>query len=56
MINLKCLSIEFVIPNLSQIINCIPEIFKMEVYNRVLSTKSPFEFAFSCCEFTKVIL
>ena len=29
--NLKCLLIEFVTPNLSQIYFCIPEIFKMGV-------------------------
>ena len=31
-------------------------IFKTNVENRFLSTKLPFEFVFSCCEFTKVSL
>ena len=44
--NLKCLLIEFVIPNLSQNFFCIPEIFKTNVSNRFLSTKSTFEFVF----------
>ena len=30
----------------------MPEIFKTNVSKRFLSTKSPFEFVFSCCEFT----
>ena len=34
----------------------MPEIVKTTVINRVLSTKSPYEFEFFCCEFTKVIL
>ena len=54
--NLKCLLIEFVIPNLSQIYFCVHEIFKTNVSNRLYSTKSPFEFVFSSCELTKVIL
>ena len=54
--NLKCLLIEFVIPNMSQIYFCIPEIFRTNVLNRFLGTKSPFEFVFSRCEFTKVIV
>ena len=32
------------------------EIFKINVANRFLSTKSPFEIMFLRCEFTKVIL
>ena len=50
---LKCLLIKFVMPNLSQIYFCLPEIFET---NWVFSTKSPFEFVFFCCEFTKIIL
>ena len=42
--NLKCLLIEFVITNLSQIYCCIPEIFKTNVTNRLLSTKSLFNY------------
>ena len=49
--NLKCLLIEFLIPNLNQFYFRIQEIFKMSVYNRFLSSKSPLEFVFSCCEF-----
>ena len=46
--NLENLLIEFVIPNMSQI---------FIVYQTSLKrTKSPFDFLFSCCEFTKVIL
>ena len=54
--NFKSLFIYFVIPNLSQIYFCIQEIFKTNVSNRVLSTKSPFKLMFLSCEFTKVIL
>ena len=35
---------------------CIAEIFKISISNRLLSTKSPFEFLFLNWEFTKVIL
>ena len=41
---LKCLLIDFFIPNLSHIYLCIPEI------------KPNFKFDFSCCEFKKAIL
>ena len=34
----------------------IPEVFKTKVSKCFLSIKSPFEFVFSNCEFTKVIL
>ena len=40
---------------LTQLYCYIPKIFKMNVSNRFLSSKSPFEL-FSSCEFTKVIL
>ena len=33
----------------------LPDIFKMSIYNRFLSTQSPFEFAFLSCEITKGI-
>ena len=39
----------------TQIYFCIPEIFKMNVSNQFLSTKSPFEFLFLSCEFTIII-
>ena len=48
--SLKYLLIEFVIPNLSQIYFCIPEIFKKHVSNRFLSTRLPSEFVFSFIE------
>ena len=54
--NLQFVLIEFVTPNLSQIYFCLSEIFKTTVQNRGLSTKSSFEFVFSCWEFTMVIL
>ena len=54
--NLKCLSIKFLIPNLNQVYFSLPETFKTNVSNRFLSTKSPFEFVFLCCEFKKVIV
>ena len=40
----------------TQIYICKPEIFKTNVSNRVLSVTLPFEFVFSCCQLTKVIL
>jgi hypothetical protein len=43
LVNLKCSSIEFVIPNLSQFLFCIPEIFKPNASNQFMSTKLPFE-------------
>ena len=48
--NLKCLLIEFVIPNLGQIYFCIQEIFKND------HLKSFFGFVLMGCKFTKVIL
>ena len=54
--NLKCLLIEYVILNLRHIYFCIPEIFKTNVLNLFLSTKSLLEFMFQCCEVTKVII
>ena len=48
--NPKCLLINY----LSQIFYWLPEIFKTNVWNRFLSTKSPG--VFMCCEFTKVFL
>ena len=54
--NLKCLLIEFVIPNLSQIYFSIQEIFKTNVSTHFFSTKSALEFVLTRCEFTKVIL
>ena len=39
----------------TQIHLSIPEIFKTNVKNRFLCTKSCFEIVFWCCEFTKVI-
>ena len=40
---------------LTPIYFCIPEIFKTNGSTRFLKTKSPFEFVFSRCAFTKVI-
>ena len=39
--NLKCLLVEFVIPNILVRFFCIPENFKTNVSNRGLSKKSP---------------
>ena len=52
---IKCLLIEFVIPNMSKIYFCLPEIFKTNFSNRLFSTISPFEFVFSSCEFKKLM-
>ena len=41
---------------LTQFYFCITEIFKANIWNRFLRTKSPFEFVFKCCEFTKFII
>ena len=43
--------IEFIIPNFY-----IPEFLKTNIENRYLSSKSPSEFVFLCCWFTKVIM
>ena len=53
---LKCLLIELVIPNLSFIYFCIPEIFKINVSNRFLSKKSSFEIVFFSFEFSKKVI
>ena len=44
--NLKCLLIELVIPNLSQIYFRISETSKTNIQTLLLSTKSPFEIVF----------
>ena len=41
---------------LSQNYFCMPDIYKTNVLTQFFSTKSPFEFMFACCEFTKVTL
>ena len=41
--------------HLTKFIFAYQKIFKTNVWNRYLSAKSPFEFVFSSCEFTKVI-
>ena len=40
--NLKCLLIELVIPNLSQIYVCMPEIYKNECFQPVFQYKTTF--------------
>ena len=52
---LKCLLTEFVMPNLSQIYFCIPEMFKLNILKPVFEYKIPFAFLLSCCDFTNVI-